>query len=116
MADDWRLSKENKQKIVDWVAQKAAKRPLICSVCHTQSWQLGEHLVAPTLYKHGGGLVVGGVNYPQALLICKNCGHTIYLNAVIIGVASDEKEVSEKEKGLLEKGEPASGGKDASGQ
>lgn len=78
------LTPEQKQKIVDWLKHRNA--PRACSVCGANDWNLAAHLVVPSTWMPDGGISLGGVSYPQAMLLCKNCSHTIYFNAVIMGV------------------------------
>ena len=85
------LSKEQKQKVIQWLSEKVdPETGLVCSICNTREWTVADDLVIPPVYR-GGGFVIGGVGYPQAMLICKNCAHTIYVNAVRIGLWEDEK-------------------------
>lgn len=30
--------------------------------------------------------MLGGVGYPQVMLLCKTCAHTMFFNAVIMGL------------------------------
>ena len=85
-----RLSKEEKQKVVDWLEKFQAKRGrnLICPICGEPNWQIGDHLVAPSLLNASGGLLIGGVSYPHVLLISTPCGYTIFLNAVVVGIVN----------------------------
>jgi hypothetical protein len=52
-----------------------------CSACRQTTWTPGQHLVAPPLFA-GGNMMLGGVSYPQAMLICVTCGHTLYFLSI----------------------------------
>ncbi len=77
-------------------------------MCGVSRWGIGDHLVFPNTYFPGGGLTVGGVTYPQAMLICGNCAFTAYFNAVVIGLIQGDKQ---QEQGSNLK--PAAGGSGA---
>ena len=100
--EDWSrgLDKDQKKKVIDWIQERRTKAfgPIICAVCGHTQWTLGDHLITPSLYQ-GGGLVLGGSSYPAVMLICNNCGNTLYLNAVMIGLLSGEKEGDSEKEG-----------------
>ena len=79
------LSEEDKTIIKDWMKDKW-REGANCSVCGVNNWQVGDHLVASPIAPKSGGMVIGGSVYPQVMSICTNCGHTVYFNAVVIGV------------------------------
>ena len=80
------LSQDDKEKIVQWVNQKMEGTVgIICSICHNKTWTIGDDLVVPPVFK-GGDTHIGGRVYPQAMLICNKCAHTIFINAVRIGL------------------------------
>lgn len=81
---DGRLTKEEKDKIKTWLENKT-KNPA-CPVCNDPNWVIGDHLVQP-MNGASGGLVIGGVTYPQVMIISTNCGYTRYFNAVVMGIA-----------------------------
>jgi hypothetical protein len=78
-----RLTPEDNQKIQAWWGQHW-KSPVICPVCKTDSWALGAHVV--NVPRHGTDAFMAEA-YPQLLVGCRTCGHTMFFNAVSIGVA-----------------------------
>lgn len=61
-----------------------------------------EHLVTPVVLSVGSagyGMNLGGTIYPQIQVICTNCGHTQYFNAIIMGISPRGAEVNEKSGG-----------------
>jgi predicted nucleic-acid-binding Zn-ribbon protein len=56
----------------------------ICPVCQNQNWVLADHVVTPIFYSQVG--ITQGAGYPQLMIICKNCGYTLYINASIVGI------------------------------
>lgn len=96
MADEGKLSQGEKQRIADWLNRKGVRN---CSVCSANQWTIADHLVAPNTF-HGGGLVLGGASYPQAMLICGNCSNTLYFNAVMMGILPREERTADQPKAL----------------
>ena len=56
-----------------------------CQICQANHWNVAKHLVLPLTYSEGS-TSMGGASYPQAMLICTNCGQTLLFNAVIMGI------------------------------
>ena len=50
----------------------------------TGTVQLAAHLVTPVVTSKEGGVQIGGSTYPQAMLLCLNCGFTRYFNTMIL--------------------------------
>lgn len=84
---DGKLSKEEAATVQDWIIERW-KGPSTCLVCESNQWTMGEHMVAPIKMTDGGGIVVGGSSYPQVMLVCSNCGYTLYFNAPLIGITT----------------------------
>lgn len=60
-----------------------------CSVCGgLGTVVLSQHLVTPVVTSNWGGVQLAAQQYPQAMLMCTNCGHTTYYNYVILARAS----------------------------
>lgn len=80
------LSEKDKQKVIQWVKEKYDQTAgIVCSVCQKKKWTIGDDLVMPSVFKDNA-VQIGGVGYPQAMLLCNNCGHTIFINAVRVGL------------------------------
>lgn len=56
-----------------------------CPISGDMNWTYGQHLVNPSAYT-GAGTTIGGVVYPQLMLICSTCGYTTYISATIAGI------------------------------
>lgn len=92
------LTKEERDTFSDWLTDKWGQTGGKCYVCQASHWAIGPHLVTPTLYSETG-FWAGGPSYPEALIICTNCGHTVHFNAIAIGLvekAEPEDESSEE--------------------
>ncbi len=81
------LDGKQKQKIVDFLNEKAP-RVGSCPECGSQKMTLGDHVVQP-MNASAGGVSIGGPSYPQIMIVCENCGHTKYFNAVVIGILDE---------------------------
>lgn len=81
---DGKLTPEEKTKAVVWFGQR---HKLHCQVCGNNNWVVGDHLVQPITLGPNMNLMLGGiVGYPQVMRVCTICGHTMFFNAVIMGI------------------------------
>jgi hypothetical protein len=79
-----RLTAEDHQKIRDWWVGRWSV-PVICPVCKTGNWGIGEHVVV--LHRNGvDSYVPGTPSYQMILVYCKACSHTMFFNAVTMGI------------------------------
>ena len=86
MPDDaGKLTDAEKQLVSDWIGKNASP-DLKCPLCGDSGWIIGGHLVQPITLGGKMGLMLGGVGYPQVMLISQKCGHTLFFNAVVIGL------------------------------
>ena len=76
------LSAEEKQKVIKWLHDKW--KGVVCPYSQDSNWIVGDHAVMPMVVGEGGATVIGGTSYPQVMVVCKTCGHTVFLNAVIV--------------------------------
>src|SRR5262245_32046051 len=83
------LTPEQQKRIDAWV-KRVAPGGFACTVCGTRNWTVLSDLLAPPVF-HGGGMVIGGPSYPHFGLACVNCGHTVFINAVMSGVVTPPK-------------------------
>jgi len=80
-----KLTADEKQLVNDWI-EKNASLDLKCPVCGDSNWLVGDHLVQPLTLSARMNLMLSGPGYPQVMLISQKCGHTIFFNAVVIGL------------------------------
>ena len=65
--------------------------PRECTVClQRNNWVVADDLVTPLPYQRADEVAAASGSYPQAMVVCENCGNTVYLNAVMIGVVQGE--------------------------
>ncbi len=88
--EDGRFTQEDNARITDWFKEKW-KRGYSCPICAVQNWGVEEYLAnAPIVHipRHSfAPPELTGRTYPFVLVICNNCGYTMFLNAVSIGVS-----------------------------
>ena len=79
------LSPEEKDRALAWL-KRHAPDGFRCYVCGNKAWHLADHFVTPTASRPDAPLMLGGTVYPQFMLVCLTCGHTVYFNAVLSGI------------------------------
>ena len=102
------LTDAEKQTIVDWLKERVPEGPPNCAVCAKKDWFVGDILVAP-LHYDGKGIKLGGAVYPNAVLVCKNCANTVFLNAIMMGIIPPKEE--EKEEDTEKEADASAGAK-----
>jgi RNase P subunit RPR2 len=82
------LTPEQLKKISAWLAEKVPN--LVCPICHHRDWLPPTHRVRIQASDQLGG----GFGYPQIVETCAYCGHTVFFNAIVIGIepSLDEQE------------------------
>lgn len=100
---DHKISEKDYKAIKTWLEQKWSGDHT-CSVCGKTDWYISPHYVAaPVTSKSGEGVIFGGEFYPHVSIICANCSHTVFFNAIMMGlVKSLEDKTSEVENGRKE--------------
>jgi len=93
---DGKLTQEEKDRVAAWLTAKAVGDQR-CPICGDPNWIIGDHIVQPITIGANNSLQLGGVGYPNVLVISQRCGYTRFVNAVIIGIAKTRKD-EEKEK------------------
>ena len=90
MSDDQgKLTQEEKGAAGRWLKDHW-KGSSACAVCHANNWSVCDHLVAPVKTTDKGGVVIGGAVYPQVMVICMDCGNTLFFNAALMKVVESE--------------------------
>lgn len=82
-----KLTQEDKEKIKAWLGKFSPGIDSVCPVCKSTTWYICEHIVQPITLNGAQGLQLGGLSYPQVMLNSIPCGYTLFLNAVIMGLA-----------------------------
>ena len=61
-----------------------------CTQCNTADLTLAQDAVTPIIWNDGPEF--GGDSYPQAMIVCDNCGYTKYFNLVTLGIIAPDSE------------------------
>jgi hypothetical protein len=80
------LTPDDHEKIQNWWDGRW-KAPVICPVCKTTSWAIGNHVVNAPRYA-ADAFAPGTGSYPFVVVACQMCMHTMFFNAAGIGVVS----------------------------
>jgi hypothetical protein len=83
-----KLTAEEKSKVQGWLGRHGWPNNLrgLCPICGKGGWVIAEHLVQPMSLGGNRALNIGGIGYPQVMVISESCGYTMYFNAVLIGL------------------------------
>jgi hypothetical protein len=88
-----KLTAEEKRRATDRINHLWKEENRACPICGDRTWILGDHLVQPLTLGPDGDVLLGGVGYPQVMVISPNCGYTMFLNAVILGIAESSENI-----------------------
>jgi hypothetical protein len=86
------MPKIDANKFIAYLDQKWGTRP--CTMCGQISWAVNDSVFQ--IIEFQKGLVHGGAALPVIPVICRNCGNTVFVNAVVAGIV--EGSVPEKEE------------------
>lgn len=93
MADN-KLTTEQKQNLVK---RLAFLNKISCQSCGSKDWIASENIFEMREFS-GGNLVIGGKSaiLPVIPVTCKQCGQTIFFNALAIGILSQGEKDEQK--------------------
>jgi len=81
-----RLTSEEKGRVVTRLQATWAGDAQKCPICGNPHWIISDHIVQPVTLGAGNSVMLGGVGYPQIMMISAGCGYTLYFNAVMLGI------------------------------
>ncbi len=87
-----KMSQLERDKIAAWVNKKTKNGS--CPVCGSNSWVVLEHLMSGAVFT-GPNLIIGGPNYPQAVVVCNNCAYARTFMAIAIGVIPPDSPIAD---------------------
>lgn len=90
------LTAERKKVVQVWINEKWKGKKL-CPICQDNNWFIGDHFVMPVTLTENI-VTLGGPSYPQVMINCLNCGHTLLFNSVIMGFSLQEDEEKDKDE------------------
>ena len=74
------------KRIIDAITAKSPMG-IGCSVCGTRTWTIqNDGLVYLAIQPSGDTILVGGPSLPSVAIICRNCGNTLLLNVLVLGI------------------------------
>jgi hypothetical protein len=80
------LTSSDNEKIQNWW-NLHWKAPVTCPVCKTSEWTVAPHVI--NIQRHATDAAVGNtISYPHIVVTCKSCAHSMFFNAVQIGVSA----------------------------
>lgn len=84
--DDGKLTDAEMKIVNKWLGEKWVRGSL-CYVCGQSDWEVESYLAHAPLIRAGLIARLGEKAYPFILVICANCGHTVFINAVAMGIS-----------------------------
>lgn len=85
-------SNENQKKALKWLKEKWPEESQICPVCAEKKFSLPKHVVMFKTFP------ISLKVYPNFLILCQNCGHTYFFNAVIAEIVEKDKQQENQEE------------------
>ncbi len=79
-----RLTNEDHEKVKRWW-EMHWRGPVVCPVCKNTSWSTGEWVTQQERHAIDAN-APGTVAFQYIMVMCVTCGHTMFFNAVKIGV------------------------------
>jgi len=81
------MNTEAFRRIIDAFSAKLGEKPLgDCPICGTKSWQLQDQFAVFSVSERPDQVTLGGRVLPSLVIICSNCGNTMFLNLKILGL------------------------------
>ena len=86
-----KLTEEQKNKVIEVLSDFLKRIP--CNVCQGKEWILNDTIFELREFQ-GGNLVIGGKSsvFPVIAVVCKNCGNTLFFNAIQLGLIKKEND------------------------
>lgn len=87
--NDFKLTREQKEILAKRLAHL---KNASCQSCGNKDWIASENIFELREFQ-GGNMVIGGKSaiLPVVPVTCKHCGHTIFFNALTIGLLGQKK-------------------------
>ncbi len=92
---DGKLSDAERQLVEEWM--KKHWKSWVCPFSGDTDWELGFYVAEVRAFT-GGGLNVGGPIYPYVVATCKDCGYTVLISAMKIGILPTKEDNKNADK------------------
>ena len=79
------LGQSQRQEFARWLQACAVRN--VCPACGSGNLSILDKLVQPIPFT-GGGLSVGGMAFPLAMVACGRCGNVQFYSAVLAGLVA----------------------------
>lgn len=80
-----KIRAEERARIDAWIKKYWKLGDFKCPICGSEQWLVGEHFIQMTPH-YGGANLLGGPAYPHLMLISKECGYVVLINALTTGI------------------------------
>lgn len=74
----------NQDKLINILNEKWGNRP--CNMCGTGNWLVSDKVFELREFNNGDLIIGGGPITPLVTITCSECGNTILINPIVIGV------------------------------
>ena len=70
---------------------------IVCPICGNRQWAINDIVIESREFQHGN-LILGGNSalVPFVTITCRNCAHTLFFNAIQLGVVNPDQEKNDK--------------------
>ncbi len=82
-----RLTKGDQQQIGEWIKEKCGH--MRCTCCGLEDWVLNEMATLPIVFDLHTTRFFYSQGIPHIEVYCKNCGHTLFFKASVLGFKPD---------------------------
>jgi hypothetical protein len=87
------MTEEQQKKAIAWLERYWKQENRKCEICLAADWLVLGDIITPMIFSIHGFSV--GNAYPQFMVVCKNCGHTKYFNAMIAKITEKDERQSD---------------------
>ena len=74
----------NQDKLINILNEKWGNRP--CNMCGTGNWLVSDKVFELREFNNGDLIIGGGSITPLVTITCSECGNTILINPIAIGI------------------------------
>jgi hypothetical protein len=83
---DGKLTSEEKAEVTNELNRRWEGRSRACPICADTRWLISDHVVRPITMGADGQTILGGLAYPNVLVISQGCGYSFMMNIMILGL------------------------------
>ena len=94
-----KLSDEQANMVISHISKASGGKPIICPICGNNSWNVNRVITEMREFQNGD-LILGGESaiMPFVSMTCNKCAHTLFINAISVGVVQPHKSDSQQNK------------------